>query len=183
MMTGARAIVAMRGARFGIRVASGVLALMVIAAGGIAVWYRQAWNVWPGQGASGRVHWCGRGYESFGGPPADLAAHHLAGAGPSPCRGPSPAAWMVTPGMPEGKHQKNRLHLDLRTADMSTEVRRVLGPRCDPDNRSGCHRRRLAHSRRPRRRRLLRAAADRRSASRLLGGCQPGKGRFDCVKA
>ena len=83
----------------------------------------------------------------------------------------------------EEKRQKNRLHLDLRTADMSTEVRRVLGPRCDPDNRSGCHRRRLAHSRRPRRRRLLRAAADRRSASRLLGGCQPGKGRFDCVKA
>ena len=50
MMTGVRAIVAMRGACFGIRVASGVLALMVVAAGGIAVWYRQAWNVWPGQG-------------------------------------------------------------------------------------------------------------------------------------
>jgi predicted enzyme related to lactoylglutathione lyase len=27
----------------------------------------------------------------------------------------------------EGKHQKNRLHLDLRTAGMDTEVRRILG--------------------------------------------------------
>ena len=50
MMTDVGAIVAMRGARFGIRVTSGVLALMVVAAGGIAVWYRQAWNVRPGQG-------------------------------------------------------------------------------------------------------------------------------------
>lgn len=29
--------------------------------------------------------------------------------------------------VPEDKHQKNRLHLDLRTADMDTDVRRVLG--------------------------------------------------------
>ena len=29
--------------------------------------------------------------------------------------------------VPEGKHQKNRLHLDLRTADMDAEVRRILG--------------------------------------------------------
>lgn len=69
MMTGVSAIMATRGARFGIRVASGVLALMIVAAAGIAVWYRQVYNVWPGQGASSRVHWCGRDYESFGGPP------------------------------------------------------------------------------------------------------------------
>jgi hypothetical protein len=69
MMTGVGAITARRGARFGIRVASGVLALMVVAAGGLAVWYRQAYSVWPGQGAAARVHWCGRDYESFGGPP------------------------------------------------------------------------------------------------------------------
>ncbi len=68
MMTGVSATMAMRGARLGTRVASGVLALMVLAAGGAAVWYRQVYNVWPGQGASGRVHWCGRNYESFGGP-------------------------------------------------------------------------------------------------------------------
>jgi predicted enzyme related to lactoylglutathione lyase len=29
--------------------------------------------------------------------------------------------------VPGGKRQKNRLHLDLRTADLDTEVRRVLG--------------------------------------------------------
>ena len=51
------------------RVARGVLALVVVAAGGFALWYRQAYNVWPGQGASARVHWCGRDYESFGGSP------------------------------------------------------------------------------------------------------------------
>ena len=28
--------------------------------------------------------------------------------------------------VPEGKHEKNRLHLDLRTADMEAEVRRIL---------------------------------------------------------
>jgi hypothetical protein len=69
MITGVNAIMARQGARFAIRVASGVLALMVVGAGGFAVWYRQAYNVWPGQGASARVHWCGRDYEFFGGPP------------------------------------------------------------------------------------------------------------------
>jgi predicted enzyme related to lactoylglutathione lyase len=29
--------------------------------------------------------------------------------------------------VPDGKQQKNRLHLDLRTADLDAEVRRVLG--------------------------------------------------------
>ena len=29
--------------------------------------------------------------------------------------------------VPDGKDQKNRLHLDLRTPDLDTEVRRVLG--------------------------------------------------------
>jgi hypothetical protein len=60
MMTGVSAIMAGRGARLGMMVASGVLALMVVAAGGFAVWYRLAYNVWPGQQASARVHWCGR---------------------------------------------------------------------------------------------------------------------------
>jgi hypothetical protein len=69
MMTGVSAIMAGRGARLGMMVASGVLALMVVAAGGFAVWYRLAYNVWPGQQASARVHWCGRNYESLGGPP------------------------------------------------------------------------------------------------------------------
>jgi hypothetical protein len=70
MMAGVSAITAMRDGRLWSRAAVGrVLLLMIVAAGGFAVWYRAVYNVWPGQGASARVHWCGRDYESFGGPP------------------------------------------------------------------------------------------------------------------
>ena len=55
-MTGVSAILAMRGLRFGISAAPGVLAMTVVAPGGFAVWYRLACNEWPGQGASTRVH-------------------------------------------------------------------------------------------------------------------------------
>jgi hypothetical protein len=64
MMTAVSALMAMRGARFWIRVGSSVLALAIVFVG----WYRLVYNVWPGQGASARVHWCGRDYESSGGP-------------------------------------------------------------------------------------------------------------------
>jgi hypothetical protein len=56
MMTGVSAVMTMPGARFWIKVAQGALALVVVSAGGLALWYRQAYNVWPGQGASARVH-------------------------------------------------------------------------------------------------------------------------------
>ena len=69
MMTGVTASVAVCGTRPAVRIASALLALTVLAAGGAAIWYRQAYNVWPGQGASGRVHWCGRDYQNFGGRP------------------------------------------------------------------------------------------------------------------
>jgi hypothetical protein len=59
----------MPGGSFRGRAAASAVALIVIAAGGFAVWYRGAYNVWPGQQASARVHWCGRDYESFGGAP------------------------------------------------------------------------------------------------------------------
>jgi hypothetical protein len=45
------------------------MALVVVVAGIIAFWYRGSFNMWPGQGASTRIHWCGRDYESFGGTP------------------------------------------------------------------------------------------------------------------
>ena len=64
MMTGVSGLAAVRGARFWIRAGSGVLALAIIFAG----WYRWVYNVWPGQGADARVHWCGRIYEDPGGP-------------------------------------------------------------------------------------------------------------------
>jgi hypothetical protein len=69
MMTSVSGIMAMRGKRLWIKAVRGVLALMVVAAGGIVVWYRQAYNVWPGQEASARVRWCGRDYESFSSAP------------------------------------------------------------------------------------------------------------------
>ena len=69
MLTGVSATTAMRGARFWIRVAQCAAALMVVAAGIFALWYRGTYNVWPGQQASTRIHWCGRDYESFAGTP------------------------------------------------------------------------------------------------------------------
>jgi len=69
MMTSVSAIMAMRGKRLRVRAVRGALALTVAAAGGVAVWYRRAYNVWPGQEASARVHWCGRDYESFSSAP------------------------------------------------------------------------------------------------------------------
>ena len=63
------AITAGRGERFWTRATQRAAALTLIAAGIFALWYRHTYNVWPGQGASARVHWCGRDYESFGGPP------------------------------------------------------------------------------------------------------------------
>ena len=69
MMTSVSAIMAMRGRRLRVRAVRGALALMIAAAGGTAIWYRQAYNVWPGQQASTRVHWCGRDYESFSSAP------------------------------------------------------------------------------------------------------------------
>jgi hypothetical protein len=69
MMTGVSATTAGRGERFWVKVAQRAVALVLVAAGIVALWYRQTYNVWPGQGASARVHWCGRDYESFGGPP------------------------------------------------------------------------------------------------------------------
>jgi hypothetical protein len=35
-------------------------------AGAFVFWYRATYNVLPGQGASTRVHWCGRDYEWTG---------------------------------------------------------------------------------------------------------------------
>ncbi len=62
MITGVNVLMAMRGARFWIRAGSTVLVLAIVFAG----WYRKVYNVWPGQGASARVNWCGRDYQSGG---------------------------------------------------------------------------------------------------------------------
>jgi hypothetical protein len=51
-------------------VAFSVLALIIVAAGGFTLWYRTYYDIWPGQDATARVHWCGRDYQSDG-PPAE----------------------------------------------------------------------------------------------------------------
>jgi hypothetical protein len=51
-----------RDAGRGVRLAAGVLALVVVVAGVFAVWYRATYSAWPGF-APGRVHWCGRDYQ------------------------------------------------------------------------------------------------------------------------
>jgi hypothetical protein len=48
--------------------AASLLGLVVLAAGIFVVLYRSTYNVWPGEQASGRVHWCGRDYEDGGSP-------------------------------------------------------------------------------------------------------------------
>jgi hypothetical protein len=45
---------------------SAAVLLVLAAAVCFTVWYRDVYNVMPGQGASGRVHWCGRDYEYDG---------------------------------------------------------------------------------------------------------------------
>ena len=45
----------------------GILATLVVVVGG-AVWYRSYYNIWPGQDATQRVHWCERDYQDLGSP-------------------------------------------------------------------------------------------------------------------
>ena len=47
----------------------GVVVTILAAAAGSTFWYRATYNVMPGQGASTRVHWCGRDYGSSGSRP------------------------------------------------------------------------------------------------------------------
>ena len=49
--------------------AARAIILGLIAAGGLAVWYRATYHMWPGTGIPSVVHWCGRDYENFGGVP------------------------------------------------------------------------------------------------------------------
>lgn len=60
-------------------VAYSVLTLVIIAAGGFALWYRAYYNIWPGQDATARVHWCERDYQDDG-PPAQTWRQVSAGS-------------------------------------------------------------------------------------------------------
>jgi hypothetical protein len=67
MMTGVSTAIAASGTRLAIRLALAFLVVIFLAVGFSTVVYRSNYNVWPGQGASARVHWCGRDYENSGG--------------------------------------------------------------------------------------------------------------------
>jgi len=49
-------------------VAYSVLTLIMVAAAGFTIWYRTYYNIWPGQDATARVHWCERDYQNDGPP-------------------------------------------------------------------------------------------------------------------
>ena len=66
----------------GSRLRAWIPAIVVLAVLGTAfftVGYRTVYNVLPGQGASGRVHWCGRDYEYYGPPMTRQQASSQAG--------------------------------------------------------------------------------------------------------
>jgi len=57
-------------------------ALVVLAGGGWAVWYRSTYHVWPGEGIPPRIHWCGRDDERGPDPAMSGAAARKALGGP-----------------------------------------------------------------------------------------------------
>ena len=50
------------------RRAAAALAVVLLAAVLVTIWYRGTYHIWPGQAAGSRVHWCGRDYENDQGP-------------------------------------------------------------------------------------------------------------------
>ena len=43
----------------------GLLIALLFAVGGFLLWYRGTYNVFPGQSADSRVHWCNRDYDNY----------------------------------------------------------------------------------------------------------------------
>jgi hypothetical protein len=46
-----------------------LIVLILFGVGGYVLWYRANYNIFPGQDATARVHWCERDYQNFGDPP------------------------------------------------------------------------------------------------------------------
>jgi hypothetical protein len=68
------------------RRAGAVLAVVLVAAAGVTVWYRGTYHVWPGQAAGSRVHWCGRDYENDQGPGSAVTLQQAKADSPLPLR-------------------------------------------------------------------------------------------------
>lgn len=64
------------------QVASVALIAACLAFLGFSVWYRETYWVFPGQGASQRLHWCGRDYQELPGP--SVTWREVSGQGPWP---------------------------------------------------------------------------------------------------
>jgi len=73
-------------ARLWTMVGGGLLGLAVLAAGILVVWYRSTYNVWPGEQASQRVHWCGRDYDGGGGADPVQTWRQISAQAPWPIR-------------------------------------------------------------------------------------------------
>jgi hypothetical protein len=50
-----------------------LIVLVMFAAVGFVFWYRATYNIFPGQDATARVHWCERDYQNLGDPPQTWA--------------------------------------------------------------------------------------------------------------
>ncbi|MGH3288557.1 MAG: hypothetical protein ACRDPD_28395 [Streptosporangiaceae bacterium] len=55
-----------------------VLIVLLFTVGGFLLWYRAIYNVFPGQSADARVHWCGRDYDMDSIPAQSLRAPDIA---------------------------------------------------------------------------------------------------------
>ena len=64
-------VTAPRGERRRQAVAWALYALL-FTVGGFTLWYRSTYNVFPGQSADARVHWCNRNYDNNGVPALSL---------------------------------------------------------------------------------------------------------------
>jgi hypothetical protein len=61
-----------------------LIVLILFASVGFVFWYRATYNIFPGQDATARVHWCERDYQNFGDPPQTRA--QIAAGTPYPVR-------------------------------------------------------------------------------------------------
>ena len=68
------------------RKAVAALAVMLLAAAAVTVWYRGTYHIWPGQAAGSRVHWCGRDYENDQGPGSAETLQRVKAASSLPLR-------------------------------------------------------------------------------------------------
>ena len=63
------------------------LAVLLVAAAAVSVWYRSTYHIWPGQAAGSWVHWCGRDYENDEGPGSAETLRQVKAASTLPLRG------------------------------------------------------------------------------------------------